>query len=451
MANGQIAGLLGTGQPGFGLYDYTYSLPNYNTLLQSGLTEQQIANLDPRFSTFSQFPYQAQPNPHLNYPQYGVVPQVPGIEPVVTDTVTDTTSESITPSGIDYRSDVKDTVSTPYGDFSTDDHTQDVFTYPSNKPMNQMSEQELMAYGKAKGYIDQDSLTLMGPMQSDTGKLGIWGKALQDPAQRMNDKKYGWFMEALQNKGMMLGGGVDSPGFAQFSQKYQANLDKANHANILLGNIGSTQNKKIPGTFKYVQTLVDQYAPAGKITGDNKYSDFIVYHTGSGGHYNYDGNFINHYGQQQAFGSLQDAVDTILAAAKSDKGSTVPEKFLTSKYKDTIKKLIKRGDFTEEYGNQIIGAINEINTDYKPKKEKKKLVTVSTKMRKDLSEKDKGGVIGVTKTGDKTVVVKQKPKKSTKPQAPPGQPVSGPHKGYGPKKSTRAKAPPGRPVYGPHG
>ena len=438
--NPYLQNLLGINQGGMGLYNYNYSLPNYNTLLSQGLTEDQIKGYDTGFNTFNQFPYQAQPNPQLNYPQYGVVPQVPGIEPVVTDTVTDTTSESITPSGIDYRSDVKDTVSTPYGDFSTDDHTQDVFTYPSNKPMNQMSEQELMAYGKAKGYIDQDSSTLMGPMQADTGKLGIWGKALQDPAQRMNDKKYGWFMEALQNKGMMLGGGVDSPGFAQFSQKYQANLDKANFYNTNLGNTGSTQNKKIPGTFKYVQTLVDQYAPAGKITGDNKYSDSIVYHTGSGGHYNYDGNFINHYGQQQAFGSLQDAVDTILSAAKSGNVSTVPEKFLTSKYKDTIKKLIKRGDFTEEYGNQIIGAINEINTDYKPKKEVKK--------KKDYKPKvtDSGGGGDGTTKHDVNVAkktAKEKFKKQTKQYKAQKEKIT--------KKVTRAKAPPGRPVYGPHG
>jgi hypothetical protein len=37
---------------------------------------------------------------------------------------------------------------------------------------------------------------------------------------------------------------------------------------------------------------------------------------------------------------LQDAVDAIIAASQSGNVSTVPDKFLTSKYKDTIKALL---------------------------------------------------------------------------------------------------------------
>ena len=169
--NAYLQNLLGINQGGMGLYNYNYSLPTYNTLLSKGLTEDQIKGYDTGFNTFNQFPYQAQPNPHLNYPQYGVVPQAPGVDPITTDPP---------PNGgggggggeIDYRSDVRDTVSTPYGDFTSDDFTQDIYTYPSNKPMNQMTEQELMAFGQSKGYIGEDG-RLTGSMQVDTDKLGL--------------------------------------------------------------------------------------------------------------------------------------------------------------------------------------------------------------------------------------------------------------------------------------
>ena len=184
--NPYLQNLLGINQGGMGLYNYNYSLPTYNTLLSKGLTEDQIKGYDTGFNTFNQFPYQAQPNPHLNYPQYGVVPQAPGVDPITTDTQTDTVSESVTPSGVDYSSDVRDTVSTPYGDFTSDDFTQDIYTYPSNKPMNQMTEQELMAFGQSKGYIGEDG-RLTGPMQNTLEGKGLYGSMLSNPAQIMND------------------------------------------------------------------------------------------------------------------------------------------------------------------------------------------------------------------------------------------------------------------------
>ena len=61
-----------------------------------------------------------------------------------------------------------------------------------------------------------------------------------------------------------------------------------------------------------------------------------------------------------------------MAAAQSGNVSTVPDKFLTPEYIKTIKKLIKRGDFTQDQGNDIITAINEINTIDKPKTKTKK-------------------------------------------------------------------------------
>ena len=48
--------------------------------------------------------------------------------------------------------------------------------------MNQMTEQELMAFGEAKGYIDADG-RLTGPMQTDTSKLGLYGNMISGPAR----------------------------------------------------------------------------------------------------------------------------------------------------------------------------------------------------------------------------------------------------------------------------
>ena len=363
--NQYLQNLLGINQGGTGLYGYNYSLPTYNNLLSQGLTESQIAGYDPRFSTFNQFPYKAKPNPQQNYAQYEVVPQVAGQVPV---------EEEETEVVVDYsnqgngNSNSFDTVSTQrYGDIR--DNTPEVLNL-ANVPLNDMSESELMDYGIRKGYIGENG-SLTGPMQVENlGKMGLMGMALSKPAQIMNDKKYEWFTNALQKKNMFLGRGVNSPSFASFSPSYKQALAQANIYNDRLGNKGSEENIRIPGTHKSVKALINQYAPTG--VGADKEANTVQYHTNSGGHYNSQGKFVNHYGQQQAFGSLQDAVDTILAAAQSRNISTVPDKFLTSKYKDTIKALVKRGDFSQDQGNEIITAINEINTDYTPKKVIKK-------------------------------------------------------------------------------
>ena len=320
--NPYLQNLLGINQGGMGLYNYNYSLPNYNTLLSQGLTEDQIKGYDTGFNTFNQFPYQSQVDTQMNYPQYGVVPQAPGVDPITTDTQIDTVSESITPGGVDYSSNVQDTVSTPYGDFTSDDFTQDIYTYPSNKPMNQMTEQELMAFGQSKGYIGEDG-RLTGSMQVDTDKLGLYGGMISKPAQIMNDKQYDWFLDSLNQKGMMLGGAVDAPQFAQHSPKFQEKIKITEFFNNRLSDDKQRglSASKIPGTFKSVQTLKNTYAPSGR--DDNN----VIYHTSTGGHYNNEGNFITGYGQQARYGSMTDAIDTITAAAQSGNTSTVPSKF----------------------------------------------------------------------------------------------------------------------------
>ena len=371
--NPYLQNLLGINSGGTGLYGYNYTLPTYNNLLQQGLTEAQIAQYDPNFSTFNQFPYKAKPNPNANFAQYEVVPQVEGQVPV---------EEEETEVNIDYgnqntndNNSFEDITTQRYGTIR--DNNPEVLNL-SNVPLNDMSESELMDFGLRKGYIGEDG-NLLGPQQfSDQtlppGVLGFAANMASAPIQMLNDRQYKQFTNALKKKNMFLGSGVDSSygnfNFASFSPSYKQALAKANFYNDKLGNIGTNTNIKIPGTAKSVAGIINQYVPTG--VGADKDKNNVQYHTSTGGYYNGNGDFITGYGQQVAFGSLQDAVDTIMAAAQSGNVSTVPDKFLTPEYIKTIKKLIKRGDFTQDQGNDIITAINEINTIDKPKTKTKK-------------------------------------------------------------------------------
>ena len=373
--NPYLQNLLGINQSGMGLYNYNYDLPTYNNLLSQNLTESQIAQYDPRFSTFNQFPYKPKPNPQQNFAQYEVVPQVEGQVPVEEE---DTENNINNGNQTTNNNNSFDRISTQrYGDIR--DNSPEVLNL-SNVPLTDMSEKEIMDFGLRKGYIGEDG-TLLGPQQfSDQtvppGVLGFAANMASGPIQMANDRQYEQFTNALQKKNMFLGRGVDSPSFASFSPSYKEALSKANFYNDKLGNMGSQTNLRIPGTQKSVRALINQYAPVGAGMDfkkqKNKDPNQVQYHTSTGGYYNGNGKFVNHYGQQQAFGSLKDAVETIMAASKSGNISTVPDKFLTSKYKDTIKALIKRGDFSQNQGNEIITAINNINNDNKPKKEIKK-------------------------------------------------------------------------------
>jgi hypothetical protein len=322
--NPYLQNLLGIGPPlgnPMGLMRYEYTMPNYQSLLNQGLTDSQIQGYDPKWATFGQFPYVMDQATN----QVGVPGQAPGVDPITVDPP---------PNGgggggggeIDYSSDVQDTITTPYGTFDSNDFTQDIFTYPSGKPMNQMTEQELMAFGKAKGYIGDDNM-LTGPMQNRLGGKGLYGTMLSKPVQFMNDKKYDWFLDSLNQKGMMLGGGErfgeDRAKFAQHSQKFQDKIKITEFFNSRLSNDKQRglSTSKIPGTNKFVETLKNTYAPSGRDDND------IVYHTSTGGHYNNEGNFITGHKQQTRYGSMTDAIDTITAAAQSGNTDTIPDKF----------------------------------------------------------------------------------------------------------------------------
>jgi len=399
--NPYLQNLLGIGPPlgnPMGLMRYEYTQPNYQNLLNQGLTASQIQGYDPKWATFGQFPYVMDPATN----QVSVPGQAPGVTPITTDTQTDTVSESITPSGVDYSSDVRDTVSTPYGDFTSDDFTQDIYTYPSNKPMNQMTEQELMAFGEAKGYIDADG-RLMGPMQTTLEGKGLYGSMLSQPAQIMNDKKYGWFLDSLNQKGMLQGGGTaDSLSFAMHSPKYRDKIKISEFFNsqikdhYLKNNLSDDKQRglsasKIPGTFKSVQTLKNSYAPSGR--DDNN----VIYHTSTGGHYNNEGNFITGYGQQARYGSMTDAIDTITAAAQSGNTNTIPSKFDQAWY-----------DKQKNNKNIPTWQRDELKESWKLIKDKKPIDTGMKAKYVGIKQKDTKKDYGPKSTAESTRAIKDK-------------------------------------------
>ena len=339
-----LTNLLGIDTGGVGQTRYEYTLPIFNKLLSQGLSEDQISGYDQGFGIFNQFPYKTKVNPQKDYAQYEVSPQAPVEEEEEKETEVDIDYSNVESGKKDLNS--FDTISTQkYGTIR--DNVPETLNI-SGVPLNDMTEQELMEYGIRKGYIDKDTDELLGPMQVEgLEKIGLAGNILSKPAQMMNDKKYEWFTNALKKKKMFLSGfggeGEDRKQFATFSKIFQEAKKLADDLNYTMYNPGSTGQVKIPGTFKKVNAIMNQFAPSGQ--GE----DNVVYHTGSGGHYLENGKFQSAYGVVQAHGSMSDAIDTLKAAAQSGNSSAVPDKFdqewvnkmndaktLTQNQKDTI-------------------------------------------------------------------------------------------------------------------
>lgn len=314
-----LTNLLGIDPTGVGQTRYEYTLPIFNELLSKGLSEEQISGYDTNFGLFNQFPYKAKPNPQQNYSQYEVIPNVEGEVPSSDD------EEEDSQVTIDYSEqqskDKNDTITTARYGTIRDNNTETLNI--SGVPFNQMSEKEIMDFGKRKGYVDEDG-TLLGPQQfsdADTppGLLGFGLKMASGPIQMLNDRQYKQFTNALKKKKMFLSGDKDKT-FAAFSQAFKKANKLSQSLNENLRVTGSTGVVKIPGTAKSVNALFNQFSPSGT---DNN----VVYHTNTGGHYNNDGKFVTGYGQTVAFGSMDDAIDTLQAAASSGNDSIVPDKF----------------------------------------------------------------------------------------------------------------------------
>jgi len=343
--NAYLQGLLGVdpSQTGMGRYMYGYSLPNYNLLLSKGLSEQQIEGYDPLWSTFKQFPYKAEANPQLNYPQYGVVPQAPGVDTVQPDTP----EEQVT---IDYsqQEDV--------GPSSQEEQRMKIQAdFPLGQEyastMSQFSEPMMMKWAKDKGYIDAEGF-LQGPMQvKGLQKMGLMGNMLSAPAQLLNDRQYNNWLNQAREMGMfseMAGKHGEPFGRIRLSSKFNLQDDISNRMNT---RIDGALNKDEFGNRIYQGTFAPNISN----------QDEIVYYTSTGGRYTEDG-FVTGNNQRARYGSITDIVDTLAAAQKlAEKGDfsgydSIPDKFLTDKYKN---KMDNAETLDQGQKNVIVASINK--------------------------------------------------------------------------------------------
>jgi hypothetical protein len=339
--NPYLQNLLGINQGGMGLYNYNYSLPNYNTLLSQGLTEDQIKGYDTGFNTFNQFPYQAQPNPQLNYPQYGVVPQAPDVAPINPPS---TPEEQVT---IDYsqQQDIGPS-------FQEEQQMKIKEDFPLGqgyaKTMSEFDEPMMMEWARDKGYID-DYDFLAGPMQTNVPKFSLMGQALTGPMQAMNDRAYNNWLDQARRMGMISEFGTPggTKGRFRISEKFKLKDSIAERMNT---SSGVSSNKDELGKRKYINT----YAP------NISNSDEIVYYTKGGGRYTKDG-FVTGDNQSARHGSMNDITQSLQAAAdlynKTGDLSgfeSIPDKFLTKEYKN---KIVGGADHLNDYKGVISSAI----------------------------------------------------------------------------------------------
>ena len=345
-----LTNLLGIDKAGVGQTRYEYTLPIFNELLSKGLSEEQISGYDTNFGLFNQFPYKAKPNPQQNYAQYEVVPNVEGQVPSSDEEEEDS---QVTIDYSEQQTEDKDnTITTSRYGTIRDNNTETLDI--SGVPFNQMSEQEIMDFGKRKGYVDEDG-TLLGPQQfsdADTppGLLGFGANMASGAIQALNDRQYNQYIKALKSKKMFLSGDKDKT-FAEFSQAFKKANELSQSLNENLRVTGSTGVVKIPGTAKSVNALFNQFSPSGT---DND----VVYHTSTGGHYNNDGKFVTGYGQTVAFGSMDDAIDTLQAAASSGDDSIVPDKFDAA----WVKKMNNAKTVSESQKTEINNAWQQIQS-----------------------------------------------------------------------------------------
>tara|TARA_R100000049_G_C1907444_1_gene55689 strand:- start:42 stop:818 length:777 start_codon:yes stop_codon:yes gene_type:complete len=219
----------------------------------------------------------------------------------------------------------------------------------------------------------------------------------------MNDKKYNWFLDSLNQKGMLQGSGTaDSLSFAMHSPQFRVLDQKAQFYNDILKQ-GLTETEiserftskpiKIPGTFKSVQKTINQYAPTMTGTGEQE----VVYYTSKGGYYDpTDNKFVTASGQKAAFGSMDDAIETIKAAAKANK--SIPSKFDQEWY-DKVKDSV---NLTSTQKNDLKEAWKDIKASDKKVEEGLKKIRSTTESTRDM-------------TTDQHVRVKSQPKqKDTK-------------------------------------
>jgi len=339
--NPYLQNLLGIGPPlgnPMGLMRYEYTQPNYQNLLNQGLTASQIQGYDPKWATFGQFPYVMDQATN----QVSVPGQAPGVDPIPTE------EEQVS---IDYS---QTGGSGGGGGPSYLEEQQEKIKadFPLGQKyaptMSQFNEPMMLEWARDKGYIDEDDF-LSGPMQTNIPQFSLMGNIMRNPAQMMNDRAYNNWLDQAREMGMLSEFGTPggTRGRLRISEKFNLQDKISNRMNSIIGGSLSVDES---GRRNYTNT----YAP------NISNSDEIVYYTKTGGRYTKDG-FVTGSNKKAAHGSMDDISQALKAAADLYNESkdlsgfeSIPDKFLTQEYKN---KIVGGADHLNDYKSVISSAI----------------------------------------------------------------------------------------------
>ena len=340
--NPYLQNLLGIGPPlgnPMGLMRYEYTQPNYQNLLNQGLTASQIQGYDPKWATFGQFPYVMDQATN----QVSVPGQAPGVDPIPTE------EEQVS---IDYS---QTGGSGGGGGPSYVEEQQEKIKedFPLGQKyaptMSQFNEPMMLEWADEKGYVDKDGF-LSGPMQTNIPQFSLMGNIMRNPLQMMNDRAYNNWLNRAREMGMfaeMAGKHGEPFGRIRISEKFKLQDKISNRMNSIIGGSLSVDES---GRRNYTNT----YAP------NISNSDEIVYYTKTGGRYTKDG-FVTGSNKKAAHGSMDDISQALKAAADLYNESkdlsgfeSIPDKFLTQEYKN---KIVGGADHLNDYKSVISSAI----------------------------------------------------------------------------------------------
>ena len=280
-------------QPGMGqlnLLGTFYTPENYNAKLASGLTHEQIVAQDPNWASFGQFPFSTTNN------QVSVVPQV---SPTVED-VTDRVEEQAT---VQYD--------TPQGDVR---EREEIRETDSARTIPTYTDEELIDFGMKQGFVTEEGRILEYEdwiKPSGEKSKSLFGGILKPAAIRVAEQfvkkpNYDAILRQFSQRGMVRG--TPDGTRIMFSPQFEKNFSLANQLNKTLS-----------------PTAVNKYS----VVGPDSELRFITsgggsYNTNSGKYETYE----NGVKKVHAYGSMQDAIDLVNEAMRTNDWSRVPKKKL---------------------------------------------------------------------------------------------------------------------------
>jgi len=334
--NPYLQNLLGINPPGMGLMRYEYTMPNYQSLLNQGLTPSDIAGKDPYWGRFGQYPFVLDPATNqVSVP--GQAPDVAAVNP------SSTPEEQVT---IDYSQQQDMGPS-----FQEEQQMKIKEDFPLGqgyaKTMSEFSDDMMERWGLDKGYIDKDGF-LSGPMQvSGLQKMGLMGNMLAQPAQILNNRQYNNWLDQARRRGMFYEmAGKPGETFGRVGKSISAK-----RSDSLAKSLNELAKKDDTGIFS-------KWSPIGK---DNK----VHYVTSSGGFYDGGGKYVNpNTGITSAYGSMTDAIEYIKSASDSGKTGEIDPKLIKRINVDSVnvtEDMFKKHGTTKEEIKEIIKTSKQDN------------------------------------------------------------------------------------------